>query len=221
VQLEPVWGGRADTASKLRGTCALALVACDLDAFEILTRLTDLLTDPETPVRIDAAQAIAQLSAKEGVLPLRLKALVGDAEPEVIGHCFSALLSLAPRESLGFVASFLHRPETDLRMEAAGALAGSREPEALEYLKHFWDAQTDPQVKRMLLTLLAGSPLPLAAEFLFFVLQDVTGQSAVDALTALSKSRYRAQFQKRVVGLVRERRDSTLTRILETEFGSG
>ena len=221
VQMEPVWGTRVDTAATLRGTCAQALVACNLDGFEILTHLTDLLSDPETPVRIDAAQAIAQLSAKEGVLPLRLKALVGDAEPEVIGHCFSALLSLAPRESLGFVAKFLRSPDHDLRMEAAGALADSREPEALEYLKQFWSGQTDPEVKRVVLTLLAGSPLPSAAEFLFSVLQDASGQMAVDALTALSKSRYRAQFQERVAALVADRKDEALVSLLDAAFGSG
>ena len=215
VQMEPVWGRRVDTAATLRGTCALALVACDMDGFEILTSLTDLLNDPETPVRIDAAQAIAQLSAKEGTLPLRLKALIGDAEPEVVGHCFSALLSLAPRESLGFVAKFLRSPDPDLHMEAAGALAGAREPEALDYLKQFWSGQTEPEVKRMVLSLLAGSPLASAAEFLFLVLQDASGQTAVDALTALLKSRYRAQFQERAVALVADRKDPVLAEVLD------
>src|SRR6185437_2705394 len=37
VQLEPAWGGRADTAAGLRGTCALALSECPIDDMEILT----------------------------------------------------------------------------------------------------------------------------------------------------------------------------------------
>jgi HEAT repeat protein len=149
-----------------------------------------------------------------------LKALVGDTEPEVIGHCFSALLNLAPRESLGFVAKFLHSPEHDLRIEAAGALADSREPEALDYLKQFWNGQTEPEVKRVVLTLLAGSPLPSAAEFLFSILQDAAGQMAVDALTALSKNRYRAQFQERAAALVADRKDADLVKVLGTTFGA-
>jgi hypothetical protein len=54
VQLEPAWGGRADTAADLRGTCALALTNCLLDDIEILTYLADSLADPEPSVRITA-----------------------------------------------------------------------------------------------------------------------------------------------------------------------
>ena len=31
IQMEPVWGGQADSAATLRGTCALALIDCQLD----------------------------------------------------------------------------------------------------------------------------------------------------------------------------------------------
>src|SRR5271165_1096385 len=50
VQMEPVWGGRQDTAATLRGTCALALVGTRALSFDILTRLTDLLNDPELQI---------------------------------------------------------------------------------------------------------------------------------------------------------------------------
>src|ERR1700726_1907985 len=55
-QLEPVWGGRNDTAATVRGACALALVACSLDRVGILRHLVDLAADPEKSVRIDAAR---------------------------------------------------------------------------------------------------------------------------------------------------------------------
>ncbi len=64
-QLEPVWGGRADTAAALRGACALALAGCALDRITLLTHLVDLLADPEKPVRVDAARAIDQVSGFE------------------------------------------------------------------------------------------------------------------------------------------------------------
>src|SRR5579872_2500936 len=53
VQLEPTWGGRADSAATLRGTCALGLSESVLDDMEILTYLADALADPEKVVRID------------------------------------------------------------------------------------------------------------------------------------------------------------------------
>ena len=197
VQREGVWGGSQDTAATLRGTCALALVGSRALSFDILTRLTDLLGDPEMTVRIDAARAMAQLNAREGMLPLRLKALVGDREPEAIGQCFAALLSLGPRECLPFVAGFLQNEDADIRMEAAGALVESREAEAMDYLKQFWERQTDPAAKRTFLTLLAGSPIPAAADFLLSVVEDGSQEIATEALMALAKSRYRSQFKER------------------------
>lgn len=193
-QAEGTWGGSVDTAATLRGTCALALIGTTAASFDILTRLTDLLNDPQKPVRIDAARAMAQLSAREGLLPLRLKALIGDREAEVVGYCLAALLSLAPREYLPFVVGFLHSPDPDLRLEAAGVLAESREPEAIDVLKKFWERQTDPEVKRTVLAFLAGSPLPAAAEFLLSVAEHESGQMAAEARAALSKSRFRERY---------------------------
>jgi len=43
IQLEPVWGGRSDTAGTLRGTCALALVQCrSLSETDLLNFLIEL-----------------------------------------------------------------------------------------------------------------------------------------------------------------------------------
>jgi HEAT repeat protein len=132
IQLEPVWGGRADAATALRATCALALAACSMDRAEILRHLVDLLVDPETPVRVDAARAIAQLPGPDSALLLRLKALAGDQAPEVIGQCFTCLLDISPKDSLPLVAGFLDHPNVDLRLEAIAALGPCREPEALK-----------------------------------------------------------------------------------------
>ena len=189
-QLEPVWGGRADTAATLRASCAHALVSCRLDTFTVLTRLTDLLADPEALVRIDAARAIAQLSAREGSLPLRLKALSGDAESEVVGHCLVALLALDASGHLPFVASFLTKADPDVRMEAAAALAESREAKALELLNEFRETQIDPEVQRTLLTLIAGSPLPESAALLQSIAESASSTIAGYAREALSRSRH-------------------------------
>jgi HEAT repeat protein len=194
IQLEAVFGGREDTAATLRGTCAMGLLATHLDSFEIQSYLTDLLNDAEKSCRIDAARAIAQLSARHGALPLRLKALTGDREPEVVGHCLTALLSLGPRIYLPFVGRFLKNSDPDVRIEAAGALAESREPEALPYLKEFWETQIDADVKETLLELLAGSPLESAAEFLLHIARTASEPIAGKAMRALGKSRYRARF---------------------------
>ncbi len=46
IQMEPVWGGRSDTAGTLRATCALALVQCrSLSENDLLSYLLELLAD--------------------------------------------------------------------------------------------------------------------------------------------------------------------------------
>jgi HEAT repeat protein len=134
VQMEAVWGGQVDTAVTLRGACALALVACALDRLTILTHLVSLLSDEALPARLDAVTALGQVPGADTVLLLRLKALLGDKEPEVTGRCFDVLLELAPEQSIPFVDRFLSGKDPDLQAEAVGALAGSRHPAAAKLL---------------------------------------------------------------------------------------
>ena len=210
VQQEAAYLRPEDTAVTLRGTCAMALIGCRLDNFEVLKQLTGLLADTETPARIDAARAIAQLGAREGALLLRLKAQLGDTEPEVIGHCLAALLSLAPVDSLPFVARFLRSSDEDIRTEAAGVLTESREPEALEILKEFLSRQIDPEVHRTVLTLLGTSPQPASGDYLVSVIESASERVAGYALTALGKSRFGAACQERARELVKARQSPAL-----------
>src|SRR5262249_47078377 len=54
IQMEPVWGGRSDTAGTLRATCALALVQCrSLTEADLLTHLVELLADTDKAVRAE------------------------------------------------------------------------------------------------------------------------------------------------------------------------
>ena len=92
VQMEPVWGGRVDTATALRGACALGLVRMNYP--DALSELADLLADPETPARVAAARAVAYSENDNGVPLLRLKVLVGDPESEVVSECLVGLLKL-------------------------------------------------------------------------------------------------------------------------------
>lgn len=220
-QPEPVWGGRQDSAATLRGTCALALVGCDTGDLEILTRLVDLLADPEKPVRIDAARAISQLSHPEGALLLRLKALMGDCNPEVTGQCFTSLLGMQARDSIAFVARFLDAEDSDIRMEAAAALAESRDTEAIDALESFWNRLTDPDLKRAILTLLGSSPLPEAARLLVKIIADAPRDTAIAAIQALARSRFRSRFREQADGAVTQNGDPRLRPAFESAFGPG
>ena len=93
-QLEPVWGGTADTAAPLRSACAIGLVRY-AGRVEVLNRCALLLVDRYKEARIGGIRAIAALAVPEGAALLRLKLLVGDTDSEVVGECCSALLQLA------------------------------------------------------------------------------------------------------------------------------
>ena len=167
VQLEPVWGGKADTATALRGTCALALVRVHYPDY--LVELADLLADREAPARKMAAQAMAYSENPAAVPLLRLKALVGDEDPQVLVECLQALLAIAPGPSLEFVARFLDRPEPEVAEAAALALGGARREEALPILSAWWERTLDPALRRSALLAIAmlkhddGDPLSARA----------------------------------------------------------
>jgi HEAT repeat protein len=215
VQLEPVWGGRADSAGTLRGTCALALVDCELDDFEILTHLVNGLADPETPVRIDTAVAISQLGRPEGALLLRLKALLGDGEPEVLGQCFLSLQSLTPQDAVPFLGQFLSSADENVQMEAAGVLAQSRETEAIELLKTFWRGRLSHEVRGAFVAALGASPLAEGGEFLLSILAEASDDLARAAVRALAASRFRTDLKDRIAALIAAKNDASLKRLFE------
>jgi len=218
VQMEPVWGGSADSAATLRGACALALVDCQLDDLTILTCLADRLADKEKPVRVDAALAIGQFGREEGAPLLRLKALLGDREPEVTGQCFISLMSLGPRESLAFIQHFLRHDDEEVCAEAASALAQSRESEALDILKAFWRTRAPADVRKAILISLGASPLREASEFLLQVVSEESGELAAHALTALAASRFHADIRERAKTVLNAKADSDLNQIFERSF---
>ncbi|MDQ6669971.1 MAG: HEAT repeat domain-containing protein [Chloroflexota bacterium] len=219
-QFEPAWGGSADSAGTLRGTCALALTNCLMDDIEILTYLADGLADPETSVRIDCAMAIDQLGRTEGVPLLRLKLLSGDREPDVLGQCFASLLSLAPQDSVAFISRFLNSADQGIQLEAASALAQCRERRAIEILEEFWqEPRLSLDVRRAVLISLGASPLPDAVEFLLSIISGESTELAVSAITALATSRFRLEMRARVAAVVQQRDRPELSSIFEQKFG--
>jgi len=180
IQMEPVWGGQADTASTLRGACVLALVACtDIDPERTQRCLVDALADRAAPVRVEASRALAQM---DGGLVLRLKAHLGDEEPNVIGQVFDSLLQIERDEGVNFVAQFLKSANDAVREEAALALGASRSPAAVALLREVWD-QTKEEV---LLRAISASRQEEAIEFLLDLVRDGRMKDASAAMEALA-----------------------------------
>lgn len=210
IQLEPVWGGREDTAATLRSTCALALSSCRIQSFDALVHLTPLLADEKSAVRVDAARAMAQLNAREAILPLRLRCLTGDSESEVMGAAFAALISLDAESELPFVGRFLNHPTPEIRLEAAAAAALSREPAAIAFVKEYWQHEGDAQVRKDLLEVIRASNDATAAEFLLWILVEGSRREASFVLDALLHHRRLAEVSEKIESALAAREDEVL-----------
>ena len=167
IQMEPVWGSQEDTAQSLRGISVLALVACtDLPRNQILSCLVDALTEPEAVVRIEAVRGLGEMGGEDSTLLLRMKARIGDEEPQILGVVFDALWKLDAKSALPFLARFLTSPVEDVRVEAALALGATRSPAAVEHLRSACEATRDAQFRQVLFRALGISRQPEAVDYL-------------------------------------------------------
>jgi HEAT repeat protein len=218
VQLEPVWGGEQDTAAALRGNCAFALVRIGYP--DVLLLLVDLLADPEKVARVAAAQALAASGAFAAMPLLRLKARLGDKEPEVTVECLTALVSLTPKESLAFVAEFLHDHDESVQAGAAFALAESRLPEAWPLLKDFWPHVSEGPLQEVVLLAMSTLRLPAAIDFLLELVAGKDQPAARAALSALAIHRHNERIRERIAAAVAQNGDAALRARFEQKYGA-
>ena len=200
-QLEPVWGGSSDTAGALRGTCTHALVDCPgISDAELLTILLEPLVDTDKTVRMEAARAIGQVGGVSAALLLRLRALLGKDEPEVLGAVYSSLLAVEGERAIPLVASYLEEGD-DLAAEAAFALADMRTPEALGALLARLRAGADTWFGSVLLSAIALTRLPEALDFLIaLIARDAfEAPSAIEAIGRIApNTELRARVEQAV-----------------------
>lgn len=215
-QMEPVYGGRVDTAADLRAACALGLVR--MNHPEALVELGDLLADPESSVRAAAAQAVAYYGSDQGVPLLRLKVLSGDDDATVISECLAALLRLAPASSLPFAARLLDAPEPSSNEAAALALGGSRLPEAFDVLRQWWDRIADVALRRTALLAIAMLRRDQPLDFLISLVKEANGPTAREAIAALGMYRHDDTVRQRVEACVIQRKDVDLRKAFAEAF---
>jgi hypothetical protein len=198
IQMEPAWERPVDTANVLRGTCALALVqSSDITRQEAILHLIDALTEREPTVRRDATLAIEQMAGHEAISLLRMKARVGDDEPEVTGQVFESLLRLDPGSSTLFVGGFLENNNDQVAGEAALALGAARLSSAFELLKEAWNKSKDRVLGPVLLRAISASRLDDALEFLFAIVREGRQSEREDALRALEIHRESEDVRRR------------------------
>jgi hypothetical protein len=210
IQMEPIWGGRSDTAGTLRATCALALVqGCALSESALLAHLLELLGDTDKGVRTEVVRAIEQVGSSSAVLLLRLRAVLGADEPEVLGACYSGILCIEGLSAIPWVGRFLASGD-ESAAEAALAIAGTHSPEGFAALRECLAKANDPWWHSVLLSAIALTRQEEAVDFLLDFIRSES-PDAEAAITAL----LRAVPSSEVVNRLRESvaGNSRLTRV--------
>jgi len=186
IQLEPVWGGRSDTAGTLRSTCALALVQCrSLTDTDLLQYLLELFGDKDQSVRVEAVRAVEQAGSPAAALLLRLRAVLGSDEPEVLGACYGGILRIEGKSAIPWIARFLAARD-DLSAEAALAIAADRSPEAFRALQQRLaeDPPPDQWFRSVLLSAIGLTRQQEGIDFLLDLVRQDTlhSEAAIDAI---------------------------------------
>ena len=201
IQLEPVWGGSSDTAGTLRATCALALVQCrSLLEVDLLSHLIELFADKDKSVRVEIARAIEQIGSNTSALLLRLRATLGNDEPEVLGACYSGILSIEGVRAIPWVSGFLATSD-DAAAEAALALAATHSPQALAVLRESFGEASDPWFRSVLLSAVALTRQDEAVNFLLDLVRTESLQAEA-AIEALLRSAPSAELTTRLEKMV-------------------
>ena len=217
-QMEPVWGGRVDTAARLRGLCGIGFARIRDE--RTLAELAVLLADPEPEARRMAAQALAYNADPAAVPLLRYKSLVGDEDGEVLMEAMRALLELDPSRSVDFIANFLREERGEMAEAAALALGASRSEEAFVILRDWWKRASEPSLKGSAALALAMLRRETSIDYLVEILG---GDSVLDArhvLAALAIYRHDGQLRERVESVVREGGNASLRKEFDRTFGA-
>ena len=215
-QLEPSWGEPVDTAVPVRTLSAEGLMISrhpDL-AFE----MTELLVDPETTARVAAARVLAASGRAEAAPLLRLKAHLGDSEPEVTTEVLAGLLTLAPRRSLPFAAQFLQSDDGALVASAALALGESRLEEAVPLISRRYRRGADRRLEQTLLIAISMLRREPGFEYLLSLVRDGDQGRAVQAVTALAIHRGDTSVRERTETALAGRKRGSLRSVFEREF---
>lgn len=204
-QMEPVYGGREDTAAGLRAACAVGLVRCGYP--HTMVELAHLLADPQVEARLGAVRAIAYAQNPAGLPLLHYKALCGDAEARVLYECFAALLQLSQAEGIEFIAGFVDETKGAVCEAAILALGESRLAEAFPVLRAAWERITQPGIRRALLLAAAMLRHEQAVEFVLVVAAEATAATAAAAVEALGIYRNDPRIWGKVERLLARRTD--------------
>jgi hypothetical protein len=160
----------------------------------------ELFGDKDRSVRVGAVRAIERVGSQSAALLLRLRAVLAADEPEVLGACYSGVLSIEGTAAIPWISRFLSTAD-DTAAEAALAIAADRSPQALEALRERFLKERDPRFQSVLLSAIALTRQEAAHDFLFDLVRkdSVHAEAAIEALLRSAPSPAIIQHLERVV----------------------
>ncbi len=216
VQMEPAYGGAADTAGSVRQRGLFALLRQHHS--QALLYAGELLADPLVEVRTGAADALCQYGGALAA-PLLVHRLRTGDDPRVMLACASALLELESSFARDLLCAWLSDSDESRREVAALALGQDKSEEAAMLLiawldKTAWDK--DITLAMRALALHRGAKARLC------LLHQVAAESrsrAQAAVTALAMHRYDRQLAAHVREVAKQNPDPNLVALVDKLFG--
>ncbi len=206
IQLEPVYGGKADTAVDLRVTCALGLVRGLYP--DVMNELARLLADSEVMARVGAARALAYTGDVDAASPLlRYVALTRGEDSRVVAAALEGLLELHKADALPLFEELLQRGDAELHASACVALGESRLPDALPVLIRAADRTVTEEDRQPVLVAIAMLRSEDGSAHLLGLVRDAPEGAARDALSALATFRADSALAQRALEAALERGD--------------
>jgi HEAT repeat protein len=216
VQMEPVLGGRADTAGNVRQRALYALLRmCHSDA---LLYAGKLLADTDPHVRMGAAAGLGHYGGPPCAGMLVLKAELGDDDPTVVLEVAQALLAVAPDFGLRLCERWLHDDEPERREAASLAIGQSEQPRGIALLVGMLEDGLDDHDFSIVTRGLGLTRNDDARAALIHVVQHGARSRAETALHALSVHSYDPKLAERVRAAVAKNSHAKLKRLAARLF---
>lgn len=214
-QLEPVFGGKVETAGPVRVRALSALLRMRYSDAALIAG--ELLAEGERDVRAGVAQALAYYGAP-GAEALLAHRLVADDEPAVLSECASGLLRLNTDYALSRLVLWLEQADV-ARREVASVALGQHEDarSVLALIEWLERCALEPDIE-LAVQALGLSRQPRAREFLLEQVAEGSRTRARAAVRALSVHRYDTQLHERARAAAQASAQDDLVELVDEAF---